>query len=68
MFKLGLCCGGGACCLLVGTLWMGGGQAVERAIDAVAETSTKTSGCAKVKNDVLLTRLTREAIGELARS
>ncbi len=66
MFKLGLCCGGGACCLLVGTLWMGGGQAVERAIDAVAETSTKSAGCAKAKNDVQLTEVEQEAAAYLA--
>ena len=55
MFKLGLCCGGSACCLLAGALWMGGGLAVEPASDTAVETETQSAGCAKVKSDVQLT-------------
>lgn len=43
MLKLGLCCGSGTCCALLGAvLWFGGGEAVEQ----TTETVIKSAGCA----------------------
>jgi len=46
MLKLGLCCGGGLCCaLLGGALWLGGGTTVLG--EAAEPVSAQTVGCAK---------------------
>ncbi|NNK48791.1 MAG: TlpA family protein disulfide reductase [Gemmatimonadetes bacterium] len=46
MIKLGLCCGGGLCCVLLGgALWLGGGTTVFG--EATERVVAKTGGCAK---------------------